>query len=290
MSVRNRNQPQLGASTQPLPARNFFGNRFVYGVVSQRAGGVSVGINMNPDGLCDFACVYCEVDRCVRSGASRVHVPAMLGELENVLRGIHEGDLGTRGWDAALFDTLPFREVALSGDGEPTLCPNFREITEAVVNLRARRIVPFFKIVLITNTTGFGLPGVQAGIDLLAPQDEIWAKLDAGTQEYMDEINRGEANLERVLENILALGRRRPVIIQSLFPLVHGVEPSGREILAYAQRLRELREAGAQISLVQIYSAHRPAMDSACAHLPLRALSRIARVVREESGLNAEVF
>ena len=57
--------PPLPKPTSTITARsrNFFGNRFVYAVVSQRADGLSIGVNMNPGKLCNFDCVYCEVDR-----------------------------------------------------------------------------------------------------------------------------------------------------------------------------------------------------------------------------------
>lgn len=86
------------------------------------------------------------------------------------------------------------------------------------------------------------------------------------------------------------LGKERPVIIQSLFPAIHNEGPPLEEIDQFALRLRELRERGAQISLVQIYSANRPTPNSECGHLPLKVLSRIAQTVRQVSGLKAEVF
>lgn len=273
---------------QPLPARNFSGNRFVYCVISQRAGGLSVGINVNPDKRCNFDCVYCEVDRTQRGGPARLPVAEMLDELEKLLTAVHAGRLEEAGGAAG--GLLGFKEVALSGDGEPTLSPNFREITEAVAGLRARHRFPAFKIVLITNGTGLHLPQVRAGLAVLTRTDEIWVKLDAGTQAGLERVNRTEIPLEEVLKNIRELGRERPIVIQSLFPLVDGAEPPPGEITAYIDRLRELHEAGTRISLVQVYSAHRPAMNSACAHLPLRSLSQIARAIRERTGLNAEVF
>lgn len=275
---------------QPQPARNFHGNQFVYCVVSQRAGGLSIGINMNPDKCCDFDCVYCEVDRSHREGPTRVKVSVMTEELANLLTTLQEGRLGELGYHTNSPGLLPFKEVALSGDGEPTLCPNFRKIVEAVVQLRSRRGPPFFKIVLLTNATGLHFHDVQAGLALLSGEDEIWAKLDAGTQAYMDRVNRPGIPIDLVLRNIRDLARLRPITIQSLFPLIDGVEPSEGEIMTYAKNLRELRQAGAHIPLVQIYSAHRSPMNAACTHLPLRSLSRIARTVREISGLNAEVF
>ena len=86
------------------------------------------------------------------------------------------------------------------------------------------------------------------------------------------------------------LGRERPLVIQSLFPSIQGEEPSLEEIEQYAHRLLELKNGGAQISLVQIYSGMRPALNSDSGHLPLKALSRIAHTVRQMTGLPAEVF
>ncbi|MDD5200497.1 MAG: hypothetical protein PHC88_11930 [Terrimicrobiaceae bacterium] len=270
--------------------RNFLGNEFVYCVISQRAGGLSIGINMNPDQRCNFDCIYCEVDRSRRGGPSRVKVGLMIAELERLLTMVHAGRLRDLGYQPTQPELLPFKGVALSGDGEPTLCPNFRQVAEAIVHLRARREFPFFKIVLITNATGLHLPDIRAGIASFGAGDEIWAKLDAGTQAYMNAVNRPRASIKLVLKNIRDLARTRPVVIQSLFPSINGAEPPADEIAAYAGRLRDLKEAGAQIPLVQIYSAHRPAMDANCTHLPLRALSKIARTIRETTGLNAEVF
>ena len=80
------------------------------------------------------------------------------------------------------------------------------------------------------------------------------------------------------------------MIIQSLFPLLDGKEPAAEEIEEYALRLRDLKEAGAMIPLVQIYSATRPAAHPRCGHLPLKSLARIAQRVRDVCGLKAEVF
>lgn len=291
MSVRIQEDAASSAQAcRPLPPRRFFGNRYVYCVVSERARGLSVGLNLNPDKLCNFDCVYCEIDRTHHERHHPVKVSQLVEELDAMLATIHSGRLDKLGYFPPSPDMLPFREVAFSGDGEPTLCPEFRRVVEAVVHLRARHRYPFFKLVLITNTTGLPLPEVRAGLELFAPEDEVWAKLDAGTQAYMDLVNAADIPLERVLANIADFARRRPVVIQSLFPAINGVGPSEEEIVTYANRLRELKDEGAQISLVQIYSAHRPAIDAMCGHLPLRTLSKIARTVRRISGLEVEVF
>jgi hypothetical protein len=69
-----------------------------------------------------------------------------------------------------------------------------------------------------------------------------------------------------------------------------GAPPPAREIKQYAQRLKELKEAGAEIPLVQIYSAARPMARTGCSHLSLKSLSQIAQTVRRVAGLRAEVF
>jgi hypothetical protein len=106
----------------------------------------------------------------------------------------------------------------------------------------------------------------------------------------LDRVNGSTTSLARTLTNILLLAQHRPVVIQSLFPAINGKEPPDLEIEEYVQRLKELKEAGADIPLVQIYSATRPMARSGCGHLPLQALSRIAQKVRRVAGLPAEVF
>lgn len=272
-------------------ARNFLHHRFVYVVVSPRAHGLSVGINMNPDKKCNFDCVYCEVNRDLAPRDQHLDVAVMVHELESTLALAHEGRLhGLPGFQSLPLELLQLRHVALSGDGEPTLCPNFCAAVQAIVHLRALGRFPFFKLVLVSNATGLDLPAVQSGLHTLTPQDEIWLKLDGGTRAYIDRINRPSVPLEKVMENILLVGKHRPIVIQSLFPRFNGEDPSTEEIDQFIERLRELMGAGARISLVQVYSAMRPTMHPECAHLPLRSLSRIAHAVRAATGLAVEVF
>jgi wyosine [tRNA(Phe)-imidazoG37] synthetase (radical SAM superfamily) len=271
--------------------RYFFNNRFVYAVISQRARGLSIGINMNPDKFCNFDCLYCEVNRDEQARDRQVNIKVMASELESLLALVHQGRLREFDWFRSTpEELLRLKEVALSGDGEPTLSPNFTEIVREVVHIRSVGCFPFFKIVLITNGTGLHLPEVRTGLQHLTSQDEIWAKLDAGTQEYMERVNRPDATLKRILSNIQLIGRERPIVIQSLFPQIDTEEPSVDEIDEYVARLKELKKAGAQISLVQVYSAHRPPHHPNCGHLPLKVLSKIAQRVREVTGLPAEVF
>jgi wyosine [tRNA(Phe)-imidazoG37] synthetase (radical SAM superfamily) len=271
--------------------RNFLDNHFVYLVISPRTHGLSVGINMNPDKFCNFDCVYCEVNREVIPIDRELDVGVMAAELEKTLYWIHSGQIRLQlPYSRLSADLLQLRHVALSGDGEPTLCPNFAQAVEAVVHLRARRSHPHFKVTLITNGTALDSATAKEGLQYFTRSDEIWIKLDAGTQSYMDRVNRSEVALDKIVHNIMELGRQRPIVIQSLFPAIDGAEPLQEEVTQYINRLNELKTGGAQIALVQIYSATRPMLHSECGHLPLKSLSAICRRVRTETGLKVEIF
>jgi len=291
MQKRGKGSARTSRDTAFGWPRDFLGHRFVYAVISQRARGLSIGVNLNPEKYCNFDCVYCEVERGKPREEKPVDTGVLSAELTKILDAAGQGELRAlpqfRNIPAEL---LQLKEVALSGDGEPTLCPNFDQALEAVLRVRSQR-PKFLKIVLISNTAGLFRPHVERGWRQLAQEDEFWLKLEAGTQNYMQQINRPDhLALKDVMANVLQVGRERPVIIQSLFPLLDGEEPSFEEIDAYVHRLQELKAAGAQITMVQIYSAHRPAQNPNCRHLPLGSLSAIAKRVREGTGLHAEVF
>ena len=120
--------------------RDFLGNRFVYTVISARARGLSVGVNLNPDKQCNFDCPYCEVDQFAPGSDAELDLDVMSAELEATLALVHAGKMRDDPQYALVPpDLLRLRHVAISGDGEPTLCPQFREVVETVVYVRAHR-------------------------------------------------------------------------------------------------------------------------------------------------------
>jgi wyosine [tRNA(Phe)-imidazoG37] synthetase (radical SAM superfamily) len=294
-AVRGRANHHTAGLIKPAHAfaqpRDFLENRFVYLAISPRARGLSIGVNLNPDRKCNFDCVYCEVNRAAAVTDAEIDCDVAAAELEQTLRLLQSGSLRLlHPYHNLPQNLLELRHVALSGDGEPTMSSKFLETVEAVAHVRARGFHPFFKIVLITNASGLDRPDVQAGLALLTPRDEIWAKLEAGTQWFMNQVNRADVPIERIIENILLIARKRPVVIQSLFCQVGGNIPPAEEIESFARRLLDLKARGAQIALVQIYSATRPTAHSNVRHLPLKTLSDIAETVRRIAGLRAEPF
>lgn len=272
--------------------RSFKENLYVYPVISRRSRGLSIGINMNPDKFCNFDCVYCQVDRTI-PGADpgiSINIETLADELKTMLDLYQSGTLKKN----PMFADTPAKffklnDVALSGDGEPTLCKNFSAICECVSRIRQEPGRPPFKLVLITNATGLHLPEVQRGLEYFSDDDEIWAKLDAGTDAYLREIDRTGLKLEQILKNIALTGKKRPLIIQSLFLEFRGKGPADDEIQAYVYRLLWLKQQSCKIKLVQIYSIARPPAESEAKPLPKKKLEKIAdRVSR--IGFAAETY
>jgi wyosine [tRNA(Phe)-imidazoG37] synthetase (radical SAM superfamily) len=268
-------------------------NRYVYAVLSRRAKGISVGINLNPDKICNFDCIYCQVDRTTPPETRDVHEGELLEELESVLSRAKEGSLYREPRFAVVPEALRrLSDISFAGDGEPTSYPRFREVLSSVVALKERLELNGLKIAILTNATLLDRPAVQEALDILDRSDgEIWAKLDAGTEEYYEKVCvPGGARFTKILSNIQEASRIRPVVIQSLFLACEGAGPSDEEIDAYCRRLREIVDGGGRIKLVQVYTvARRPAVSSVTP-LSNSQVDAIAAEVRRTTGLAAECF
>jgi wyosine [tRNA(Phe)-imidazoG37] synthetase (radical SAM superfamily) len=272
--------------------RRWADNRYVYAVVSRRSHGVSVGVNLNPDKGCNFDCIYCQVDRAVAPAVRKVELERVATELDLVLAAERDGSL----YQAPPFDALPaalrgVRDIAFSGDGEPTTYPRFREAVELAAAARARFGLSDAKIVLITDAAYLAKPKVR---DALAVMDrhngEIWAKLDAGTEEYFARVDRPNVPLRTVLDNILDAARVRPIVIQSLFMRI-GDEPTPlSEIEAYCARLRELLAAGGRLKVLQLYTIARLPAERFVAPLTDAELDALAVVVRRQVPVPVETY
>jgi len=182
-------------------------------------------------------------------------------------------------------------DIAFSGDGEPTTFVNFDEIVERVAELR-RKIAPDeCRMVLITNASMFHREHVQRGLQAFDQNTgQIWAKLDAGTDEYYQLIERTKIPFQQILDNITSAARKRALVIQSLFMNVQGDPPSDEEIDAYCGRLNDVVAAGGEIEYAQIYTVARPPAESFVSSLSQDQLNSIADRVRESCGLDAHAY
>jgi wyosine [tRNA(Phe)-imidazoG37] synthetase (radical SAM superfamily) len=235
---------------------------YAYPVLSRRSGGVSFGVNLNLDKLCNFDCPYCQVDRTVAGKPQVLDLTRIREEVEALLESVDERGVCR----LPLFDALPdeqktLRDIALSGDGEPTMVPEFAAIAAMLADVQAARPELDFKLVLITNATLLDRAAVQAGVaSLLSRRGEVWAKLDAGTEGWYQKVNISRVNLDRIESNLIALGKMHPFKIQSFFCAMGGQGWDEAEITAWLARIARVRDSGANILEVQLYTlARRPA-------------------------------
>lgn len=268
--------------------RTFAMHRYVYAVVSRRSGGISVGVNLNPDKRCNFDCVYCQVDRTSMPGAEAAPAGAVLAELEAMLKSAADGSL----FSSPRFADLPaaqrvVRDVALSGDGEPTSAPAFRQVAEGAVRAVAASglAVP---VVLITNCAGLERAEVAAGVDaIMAAGGQIWAKLDAGTEAFYAAVCGTRVPFSKVLDNIAATARRHPLVLQTCRFRLNGEPPPADDLAAFLTRVQEIagvsgaRAGGREaLAAVQLYTVARPPAEAAVTPLTEAELEAIAAPLR----------
>ena len=279
-------------STHELHARHeriFEENRFVYPVLSRRSGGISLGVNLNPDKICNFDCIYCQVDRTRQSETRFVETDRLLVELEGTLGQITSGEIfNTEKFRSTPTELRRLKDIAFSGDGEPTTYRNFDELIASSAEVKRRHGLDDVKMVLITNASMFHRPHVQRGLEILDRNNgEIWAKLDAGTDEYYHLIERTPIPFRQILDNITSAARVRPLVIQALFMRVNGESPTPAELEAFCDRLNEITAAGGTLKLVQIYTIARRPAESYVAPLEDGEVDSIVALVERRTRLCA---
>lgn len=274
-------------------SRQFTDFTFVYPVISRRSRGLSIGINLNPDKRCNFDCIYCEVDRRTPGQASKVDLHRMRAELIAMIRCAKDGRLAKE----PRFNELPaaltreIKDIAFSGDGEPTMIHHFAECVQVVADVKRAEGLDQTKIVLITDAAGLDKADVKRGLAIMdANHGEVWGKLDAGTESYFKLVNRTHVFFDRILKNLLETARARPIVIQSLFLKVHGVPMPSVELEAYCERLHQMRRAGGQIKEVHAYTVARPTPEAYATKLSGEELEAIAATIRARTGLVVHSF
>ncbi|PHV11832.1 radical SAM protein [Chitinimonas sp. BJB300] len=246
--------------------RDILGFRYIYPVVSRRAGGVSVGVNLNPNNACNWRCIYCQVPDLVRGNAPELDLTCLEAELASLLEDIVYGDFMQR---SVPKDVRRLNDVALSGNGEPTASRHFGE----VVDLVGRQLDQFgllgqIKFVLITNGSQLYKPGVQNALSRLkALNGEIWFKYDRAPVNNHSFVNQIALTPAQVKRHLLAATTHCPTWLQTCMFMLDGVLPSEEEIVAWLDLLREAMDAGARPEGVLLYGLARASTQAEAGRL-----------------------
>lgn len=273
-------------------SRSFAVNRYVYPVLSRRAGGISIGVNLSLDQTCNFHCIYCQVVHRQPVDTDAVDLPTLADELNRMVESVISGRI----YEGNQFRDTPeplrrLNDIALSGDGEPTAYANFGQVVDLCADVRRRHGLTDLKLVLITNASLLDRTRVREALKTLdANGGEIWAKLDAGTEAYYRLVARSAVSWQRILNNLREAAIGRPIVIQSLFMNIQDESPSTAELEAYCDRLNEIVAAGGQIKLVQIHTVARRPAEAWVTALSNAEVDTIANLVRCRTGLPVAAF
>jgi wyosine [tRNA(Phe)-imidazoG37] synthetase (radical SAM superfamily) len=254
------------ATAQLVPQdhrRDFAGLTYVYPVVSRRAGGVSVGINLNPNNACNWHCAYCQVPGLIRGEAPPIDLAKLEAELTGFLAELAQGRFMERhvpeNWRTV-------RDIALSGNGEPTSSRQFALVISMVGRIRDAAGLRDTPIRVITNGSLVGRAYVQEGLRRLARLGgEVWFKVDAGTLEDIRRINGVALAPAAVARNLARCTELCPTWVQTCLFRWDGVPPDEAAMTAY---LDVLAAAGiSKLKGVLLYGVARPSMQPEAVHV-----------------------
>lgn len=268
--------------------RDSAGLRYVYPVVSRRAGGVSLGINLNPNNACNWACVYCQVENLSRGGPPPLDLDLLTREFEGFLQELLEGDFMQRHVPESARRLV---DVAFSGNGEPTSAHAFPEAVERVAAGLARfDLLGRLPVRLITNGSLLHRSEVQRGIARLGQLGgEVWFKLDRALADSVETINRVPGNAERISRHLALCADLAPTWVQTCWFALDGAAPVAAERQAYCQLLAPLAK---QLSGVHLYGLARPSLQPAASRLKRLSeaeMADFAQEIEKQTGLKVIV-
>lgn len=270
--------------------RDVAGLTYVYPVVSRRAGGLSVGINLNPNNACNYRCIYCQVPNLSFGKAPPIDLERLEKELDGMLQDVVYGNFLERHVPEGC---RRLNDVALSGNGEPTSATEFPEVIELVGNaLRRVSLIGSVKIVLITNGTLVDREPVKTGIRRMSELGgEVWFKLDSATREGTKRINDNGSSMDDRLERLKGVAALCPTWLQTCAFALDGAPPSQAEQKAYLDLCQQLVAERVPLRGVLLYGLARPSLQPEAARLaalPASWLEEFAASIRER-GLPVNV-
>lgn len=239
--------------------RDSAGLTYVYPVVSRRAGGVSVGINLNPNNACDWRCVYCQVPNLIRGYAPEIDLQLLEQELSGFLTELLHGDFMR---EHVPPECRQLCDIAISGNGEPTSSRQFEQIVELIIGLMEKfHIADAVKLRLITNGSYVQKPYVQAALARMGEVDgEVWFKVDAVDADAVERINGVRFDADQLFKRLKIVASLCPVWLQSCMFAWKGKEPAVADIQAYLNFLSELESSAIALKGVLLYGPARQPM------------------------------
>jgi len=268
--------------------RDSAGLTYVYPVVSRRAGGVSVGVNLNPNNACNWRCIYCQVPGLQRGSAPPVDLPLLEKELRGFLEQALYGDFMEQKVPP---EARRLNDIALSGNGEPTSAAEFEQVVELIGRVMADfGLVGQIRLVLITNGSLIQRGNVRRGLKRMAElEGEVWFKLDRATEQGIRKVNGSRITLARAQANLTAAAALCPTWLQTCMFAEDGHPPDETELKTYLEFVADTLRQGVPLRGVLLYGLARQPMQKGAERLSALPREWMEDFARRIAGLGLEV-
>ena len=238
-------------------SRELSGLKYIYSVISRRAGGLSIGINLNVNNACNWQCIYCEIPNLTRGSPPPIELDVLENELRLFLHDIIHGDYMQK--NVAIEDRH-LKDIAFSGNGEPTSAAEFPQVILIVKKiLQEFDLLHKIKIRLITNGSLMHEASVLKSIKMLEEiNGEVWFKVDAATEETIKTVNQVNLKPNQILERLLNTANICPTFVQTCIFMINGKSPDDKDINAYVELINKAKKI---IKGVHLYGLARPSLQ-----------------------------
>ena len=237
----------------------------VFGPIFSRRLGSSLGVNILPSKgkLCNFDCIYCECG-WNKDGVAERRFPS----LQDVEAALEEK------MSKAASEGVPVDSITFSGNGEPTMHPDFSKIID--VTLRCRdRYYPEAKVSVLSNATLIGRKEVA---EALKRVDNPILKIDASSDELIRKMNKpvGTYRLADVVEAMM--GFEGNFVLQTMFlksPEFDTTQPEALE--AWRDLVRKLRPRE-----IMVYTIDRETPDKSLEKYTVEEMTAFVQPLLDE--------
>jgi wyosine [tRNA(Phe)-imidazoG37] synthetase (radical SAM superfamily) len=263
-------------------SRELSGLKYIYSVISRRAGGLSVGINLNVNNACNWQCIYCEIPNLTRGTPPPIELDVLENELRFFLHEIIHGDYMEKNIS---IEDRHLKDIAFSGNGEPTSAEEFPQVILIVKKiLQEFGLLHKIKIRLITNGSLMHQDSVLKSIELLKEiNGEIWFKVDAATEETIKTINQVNLKPNQILERLLNTANICPTYVQTCIFMIDGKSPDEKNINAYIELINKAKK---NIKGVHLYGLARPSLQPRAKDLGRISEEKLQNIAKKLLDLN----
>lgn len=269
--------------------RDVAGLQYVYPVMSRRAGGLSIGVNFNPNNACNWRCIYCQVPGLKPGNAPAMDFKRLDSELRGFLSYVQQGEFFADYRVPANLQAI--KDIAISGNGEPTSLVDFAQAVALVAEIAtAAGVFPASRFVLISNGSLLHQPGVQAGLQVLAAHGgELWLKIDSATSAGRRLVNHCGQSQAKLLAGIETAAALCPTRLQTCMFHYHEQVWTMAEKQAYLQFLATISRRGIGLAGIMLYSLARPSCQPEAAELTAADPEEMAAFAAEIRSLGFAV-